>query len=385
MGKWEMVQIGDVCEILNNKRVPVTASERKKGIYPYYGANGIQDYVDNYIFDDELVLLAEDGGHFGSKERPIAYRVSGKCWVNNHAHVLKPKHMLDVDYLCYSIMFYDVSNLISGTTRAKLNQAAMRKMTIPLPPMDVQKKIADVLDQATDLIEKRKEQIAKLDLLVKAKFVDMFGDPALNPFGWRVAKLGDVIVDSPQNGLYKPSSFYTTDGTGTPILRIDAFYSGKLVNITSFKRLVCTPAEIETYGLHKNDIVVNRVNSMEYLGKCALITGLEEQTVFESNMMRFRVNPENINAQFIVTFLCSPYVYTQIVSHAKKAVNQASINQTDVQNFGVYVPPLELQQQFADFVWQTEKSKSQMQQELNKLELLYKSLMQKCFFGEDFK
>ena len=91
MSKWEMAQIGDVCEILDNMRVPVTASERKKGIYPYYGANGIQDYVDDYIFDDDLVLLAEDGGNFGSKDKPIAYRVSGKCWVNNHAHVLKPK------------------------------------------------------------------------------------------------------------------------------------------------------------------------------------------------------------------------------------------------------------------------------------------------------
>ncbi|WP_234985312.1 restriction endonuclease subunit S, partial [Anaerovibrio lipolyticus] len=88
--------------------MPITASERTEGPYPYYGANGVQDYVSDYIFDDELVLLAEDGGNFGSKERPIAYRVSGKCWVNNHAHVLKPKPGLNVDYLCYSLMFYDV-------------------------------------------------------------------------------------------------------------------------------------------------------------------------------------------------------------------------------------------------------------------------------------
>lgn len=83
--------IEDCCEILDSMRVPITASKREIGEYPYYGANGIQDYVADYIFDDELVLLAEDGGNFGSKERPIAYRVSGKCWVNNHAHVLKPK------------------------------------------------------------------------------------------------------------------------------------------------------------------------------------------------------------------------------------------------------------------------------------------------------
>ena len=85
----------------------------------------------DYIFDDELVLLAEDGGNFGSKERPIAYRVSGKCWVNNHAHVLKPKEGLDVDYLCYSLMFYNTDGLVNGATRQKLTLATMRKMLIP--------------------------------------------------------------------------------------------------------------------------------------------------------------------------------------------------------------------------------------------------------------
>ena len=117
-----MAKLEEVCEILDSKRIPITASDRTKGPYPYYGANGIQDYVSDYIFDDELVLLAEDGGNFGSKEKPIAYRVSGKCWVNNHAHVLKPKQGLNVDYLCYSLMFYDVSGLVNGATRQKLTQ-----------------------------------------------------------------------------------------------------------------------------------------------------------------------------------------------------------------------------------------------------------------------
>ena len=80
----DMMFVEDCCQILDSMRVPITASNREEGEYPYYGANGIQDYVADYIFDDELVLLAEDGGNFGSKERPIAYRVSGKCWVNNH-------------------------------------------------------------------------------------------------------------------------------------------------------------------------------------------------------------------------------------------------------------------------------------------------------------
>ena len=158
------VKLEDICEILDNRRIPITANKRVKGIYPYYGANGIQDYVDDFIFDDELVLLAEDGGNFGSKEKPIAYRVSGKCWVNNHAHVLKPKKGTDVDYLCYSLMYYDVSNLVNGATRQKLTQTDMRKMIIPFPSFEEQKKIAAVLDKVCDLIALRRKQLERLDL-----------------------------------------------------------------------------------------------------------------------------------------------------------------------------------------------------------------------------
>ena len=130
MEKLKYTRVEECCEILDSMRIPITASDRKEGKYPYYGANGIQDYVNDYIFDDELVLLAEDGGNFGSKEKPIAYRVSGKCWVNNHAHVLKPKEEIDVDYLCYSLMFYKVDGMINGATRKKLTQTAMKKMKI---------------------------------------------------------------------------------------------------------------------------------------------------------------------------------------------------------------------------------------------------------------
>lgn len=144
----EKILLEECCEILDSQRIPITASDRKEGPYPYYGANGVQDYVDDYIFDDELVLLAEDGGNFGSKDRPIAYRVSGKCWVNNHAHVLKPKNGFDVDYLCYSLMFYKTEGLVNGATRQKLNQAMMRKMLIPKRQLREQQQIVQVLNKA---------------------------------------------------------------------------------------------------------------------------------------------------------------------------------------------------------------------------------------------
>ena len=167
----EYVSIEKCCDILDSLRVPVTASERTAGIYPYYGANGVQDYVDDYIFDDELVLVAEDGGNFGSKTKPIAYRVSGKCWVNNHAHVLKPHDDINVDYLCYSLMFYNTESIVQGATRKKLNQAQLRKMKIPYLPLSKQLLVVKEISTLFDSIRIKNNQIDELNNLVKSRFI----------------------------------------------------------------------------------------------------------------------------------------------------------------------------------------------------------------------
>ena len=217
----DSMKLEDCCEILDSQRVPITGSDRTSGDYPYYGANGIHDYVDDFIFDDELVLLAEDGGNFGSKTRPIAYRVSGKCWVNNHAHVLKPKAGLDVDYLCYSLMFYDVGGMVNGATRQKLTQAAMRQMIIPKRSLDEQIEIVNIIKKVQGVIASRKEELEQLDLLIKARFVEMFYEK-----GYPVLKWNDVFITttgkldsnaSVEKGAYP---FFTCS---KELLRIDTY------------------------------------------------------------------------------------------------------------------------------------------------------------------
>ncbi len=141
-----LVKLGDICEFLDHKREPVSEELRKHGPYPYYGANGQQGWIDDYIFDEPLVLLAEDGGHFGSRTSPIAYRISGKTWVNNHAHVLRPLAGCDVSYLAHALSFYDVSNLITGSTRPKLTKGKAETIRIPLPSLHDQQRIACQLE-----------------------------------------------------------------------------------------------------------------------------------------------------------------------------------------------------------------------------------------------
>ena len=215
-------KLEDVCEILDSRRVPITAKDRKAGAYPYYGANGLQDYVADYIFDDELVLLAEDGGNFGSKERPIAYRVSGKCWVNNHAHVLKAKPNMHVDYLCYALMFYDTEGLINGATRQKLTQAAMRQMVIPYRDMTEQLQIIEKISQIVRSIEKRKEELQLLDQLVKSRFIELFENEV-----YPVSTLIDLICEGAglSYGIVQPGD----DGTGNMgVLRPVDIVDGKI-------------------------------------------------------------------------------------------------------------------------------------------------------------
>ena len=284
--------------------------------------------------------------------------------------------------LLSNIVEHQLNRLTRGGNQKFVSLKILRSLKIPLPPLPVQKKIADILDRAAQLREWRREADKLTDEYLKSVFLDMFGDPVRNPKKFKVENLEVVMQETPQNGLYKPASEYVTNkNIGTPILRIDAFYDGKINDISKLKRLNCSKKEVILYGLEENDIVVNRVNSLEYLGKCALIVGLREETVFESNMMRFKVKQDIINPVFLVKLLCTKYIYGQILNRAKKAVNQASINQKDVRSFNIIIPPIDLQNKFASIVEKVEKMKSTQLKSKTQIDDLFNSLMQRAFRG----
>ena len=281
-----MAKLGEVCEVLDSKRVPITAANRVSGQYPYYGANGVQDYVADYIFDDELVLLAEDGGNFGSKEKPIAYRVSGKCWVNNHAHVLKPKAVIDVDYLCYSLMFYDVSGLVNGATRQKLTQSDMRKMEIPLRTMVEQKKIVCRLNKLTELISLRKQQLAKLDELVKARFVEMF---LLHDYPTKT--LDELSIGKGEYGAQSASTEY--DSTRPRYIRITDVNEDGTLNDDKVSSENIT--DDEQYRLSYGDFMFARMEAT--VGKTyAFLSGNQ---IFAGYLIRYKLNLSLANPRYL--------------------------------------------------------------------------------------
>lgn len=374
-----MAKLEDVCEILDSKRVPITASNRQPGPYPYYGANGIQDYVADYIFDDELVLLAEDGGNFGSKEKPIAYRVSGKCWVNNHAHVLKPKAGLDVDYLCYSLMFYDVTGLVNGATRQKLNQADMRKMEIPLPSLDEQRRIAAVLDKVSGLIAKRREQLDKLDELVKARFVEMFGEPKQNPMKWPVVGITEVIGGKVSNGFFAKRDAYCDDGN-VQVLGVANIVNRMYSSIDDLPRTNATSMDKEKYGVKYGDMLFCRSSLVaEGIGKASIVPkNTSSNVLFECHVIRLPLNLRKCVPEFMQVLSTTEFFRQQIIAQSKTAT-MTTIGQDGILKSQIILPPVEQQQKFLHFIEQTNKSKLTIQQSLDKLEVLKKALMQQYF------
>ena len=370
-----MVADSNQCWLLN---LDVVESNTGK-ILEYVYVDHSQIGASTVSFDKMNVLY--------SKLRPYLNKVvlpDRAGYATSEMLPLRPnEQVITREYLTYFLRSPHFVKYINGkTSGAKMpraNIADLKAVEIECPSIMEQNRITTQFDLITRVIEKRQKELSTFDNLIKARFVEMFGDPELNPMEWPVEALGDVLSVEPQNGLYKPQSDYVQDGTGIPILRIDAFYDGKVTDFSGLKRLNCTDAERSRYLLMENDIVINRVNSLEYLGKCAWITGLLELTVFESNMMRFHVEESRIDPCYMTRLLCSTYIYKQILNRAKKAVNQASINQGDVQSFKILVPPVGLQKQYAAFVAQVDKSKAQVQKALDETQLLFDSLMQEYF------
>lgn len=161
---WTDCEVSDVCSILDSRRIPLNTNERRerKGSYPYWGANGIVDYIDGYIFDEPLVLMAEDGGYFGeSDSRAICHRLNGKAWVNNHAHILRADEV-NRDYLFFWFVHRDITSHIKGGTRTKLNQGDLKRLPISFPPLAQQIEIARQLDDALSAALEAEAVIARL-------------------------------------------------------------------------------------------------------------------------------------------------------------------------------------------------------------------------------
>lgn len=361
---WEYKKLGDCTQILDSQRKPVTKKDRKSGIYPYYGATGIQDYVDKYIFDGRYVLVGEDGAKWSSFTQS-AFIIEGKTWVNNHAHVLRTNDFLVDSFLVYFLNYSDLDSYISGAIIRKLTQASLRNIDIPLPPKSTQLAIVSELDKINELIRLKKEQLKDFDNLAQSLFYEMFGDPVENEKGWEVKKLGDVCTFS--QGMQVPieNQKEIQNEGDVRFLRIIDFTQGK----DAPRYVEC---DNDKYILHEKEIAIVRYGTPGFIctGKIGAIA---------NNL--FKLNPVSDNIfvfEYLVHWLSTDAFQLSIKGKQYGAALQA-IKFSTIQNIEIILPPLSFQRLFAQRIEQIEREKTEVQKSIQDLETLLASRMQYWF------
>ena len=390
-------EIADVVRGVTFSKSEVT-SHPTKGFLPVIRAGNIQDclsldkdllYIPREKVNAEQILRSGDiiiCTSSGSSEVVGKTAFAERDWEGTFgafcAGIRANPEICDPIYLFYylrSPAFRSWTRKSSGVSIKNIRKSELDLFEIPLPPLSEQRRIASILYKADSIWRKREETQVLVNDFLKSLFFKMFGDFELNILGWKTCTVADILKTDPQNGLYRPSGDY---GSGTSILRIDGFYDGYLVKDRPLKRLKIDAKTTVKYRLENSDIVINRVNSREYLGKSALVEGLMDETVFESNMIRFRVDDVRINPRFFVDQLQTQFIKRQILRASKDAVNQSSINQTDVRNLEIRVPPIELQGKYVAIVDQKTKTDLRLSDALSASSDLFRSLSQRAFIGK---
>ena len=366
-------KLGDVADFLDSRRKPVKECDRIIGPYPYYGANGLQGWINDFLFDENLILLAEDGGHFDNPDRGVAYKISGKTWVNNHAHVIKPKEGVDLDYLCRVLENYDLTPWITGTTRGKLTKGGASEILIPLPPLSEQRRIASILDQADELRQKRQQAIEKLDQLLQATFIDMFGDPVSNPKGWNLGKLGDVIHSAKDGPHVSPS--YSE--TGIPFLSTRHVRAGKIV-WGDLKFITEEDAQIHWKKCKptRGDILYTKGGTT---GLAAVVDTDLDFAVWV-HVALLKTNHDKVRSEWLVSMLNTQYCYEQSQRYTHGIANR-DLGLKRMVNIEMYIPPLNEQDKFVNFKNKLLKNNLLFESSYSSLEQLFKSLQNQAFNG----
>lgn len=329
-----------------------------------------EECSQEYLVQDGDVLIGMDG------EFNIALWKGGKAYLNQRVCRLIPTDEIDLMYLYYFMpkALKAIEDKTPFVTVKHLSAKELNKIVVPIPTMKVQKKIANCLQKIDELILLRKQQLAKLDELVKSRFIEMFGTYPANEKGWETGTIRDLVSE-----VRYGSSRKAADGdTGQyPYLRMNNItYSGEL-DLSDTKTIDIPDEELPKCTVRRGDVLFNRTNSKELVGKTC-VYNRDEMMVLAGFIVRVRVN-DRILPEILSAFLNTDFSKQMLLAMCKAAIGQANINAQELQNIGIYIPPLEKQKEFVAFKDQVDKSKFEIQQSLEKLETLKKALMQKYF------
>lgn len=296
-------------------------------------------------------------------------------------HVLRPKPgVIDDRYLLHFlrqpwIRIAGEKRMTGSGGQRRVPVAFLANVNVPLPPLVEQRRIAEILDRADALRAKRRQAIAKLDSLTQSIFIDMFGIPTPGRSTWPLGKVGDMLTSANYGTGKKAGS------TGSfPVLRMGNITAWGEIDMTDLKYMDLADPEVPKYTVRRGDVLFNRTNSAELVGKTAIYRATDA-VAFAGYLIRLRVNESN-DPEYLAAFMNTSFTKTKLKAMCKSIVGMANINATEVQGITIPLPPLEMQQKFADRIAGIELQKLQLASSKREFDALFASLQHRAFPGQ---
>ena len=389
MSGWRKVHLYKVAEIERNSIDPSAISDGTT----YIGLENIEtggkfanvrsvstgELASNkFVFTDKHVLYGKLRPYLAKVARPS---FEGIC--STDILPILPGEELDRDYLTHFLlqpsMIEMATSRSTGANLPRLSPKALAEFLIPLPPIAEQRRIAAILDKAEELRELRRQALRELDAIAQSIFIEMFGDPVSNPKGWNVCSAGSFIIDV-TNGLTRRRK-ESDQGTDI-VLRLRDIRAG-WIDFSEVNRISLERQESGRYEVTQGDLLFIRVNgNPNYVGRCAIFSGLDEPVYFNDHIMRVKTDPLKVDGKFLVFTLNGTLGKREIAAHRKTSAGQHTINQTGLSKIQLPLPPLHLQQEFTSRIESIDQLKTTHRESLTQLEALFASLQHRAFRGE---
>ena len=339
---WRTTRLGDLVDVLDHKRIPLSAAVRaqRNGPIPYYGAAGRVGWIDEALFDEELILLGEDGIQFFDATRPKAYRIEGPAWVNNHAHVLRARGDVDARFLLHFLNQFDYRGYANGTTRLKLTQASMRNIPVDLPDFRTQRRIVDILEDHLSRLDAAGHSLERVLRGVEAT-ERSFLDRCFGADGIQVSPLDHWLVES--RGGWSRSRSHIVDTGGVPYLKMNNITPRGQLTTERFVAVVATEVERTRFGIREGDVLFNSKNSAELVGKTAVAGRSVDGWVFNENIIRLRFD-ERLYPPFVGLWFRGPQFRDALSASVRASTHVAAVYAGALRQFPIWVPEREQQE-----------------------------------------
>lgn len=369
---WNLIKLIDICNPKQWKTL--SFSEMLPSGYPVYGANGKVGFYYKYTHSKPTVLITCRGATCGEINicDPMSY-------VNGNAMALDNLiENVDIHFLSHYLKQRGFEDVISGSAQPQITRQGLSKITIPIPPLQEQQRIATVLDHADSIRHKNRQILEKYNELAQSVFNEMFGDPVNNPNGFKTVYLNESITDV-TNGISRRRK--TEKNLGSIVLRLRDIREN-YVAYSDVNRIDLNISEQKKYLINPGDLLFIRVNgNPDFVGRCAVFKGFNEPVFFNDHIMRVRVE-NDFNPIFLSHFLNSSHGKLEIKKHLKTSAGQHTISQEGLMKISLYKPQINLQNHFAEIIEKINIQKIGTQKSLEKSEELFQSLLQRAFKGE---